>query len=120
MKYPVLLSVLLFRLLSQPFALAIDQAASSVRSIYLFKDVMKSNTTLLKTSGFNTVVIFGVGILGNGDIMVIMNNPFKNTTDIVHKRLNVITIIIQFYQVVPILNPCQNQNRHLLLTPFMG
>ncbi|KAI1186770.1 hypothetical protein F5B17DRAFT_431236 [Nemania serpens] len=75
MKYPVLLSVLLFRLLSQPFALAIDQAASSVRSIYLFKDVMKSNTTLLKTSGFNTVVIFGVGILGNGDIMYYSNTP---------------------------------------------
>lgn len=70
MKYPVLLGALLFGLLSQPFASAIDQAASNIRSIYLFKDVMKSNTTSLKTSGFNTVVIFGVGILGNGDIMV--------------------------------------------------
>lgn len=70
MKSPMLLGALLFGLLSQPFALATGQAASSIRSIYLFKDVMKSNTTSLKTSGFNTVVMFGVGILGNGDIMV--------------------------------------------------
>ncbi|KAI2631285.1 hypothetical protein GGS21DRAFT_544637 [Xylaria nigripes] len=31
---------------------------------------MKSNTTVPKTYGFNTAVIFGVGILDNGDIMV--------------------------------------------------
>jgi len=62
--------VLLFELLLQPFVFATSEAASNIRSIYLFKDVMKSNTTALKSSGFNSVVIFGVGILGNGDIMV--------------------------------------------------
>lgn len=72
MKYSVFFRALLIELLFQPFALALNQAASSIRSIYLFKDVMKSDTTSLKTSGFNSVMIFGVGILGNGDIMVIV------------------------------------------------
>ncbi|KAF2467716.1 uncharacterized protein BDR25DRAFT_233988 [Lindgomyces ingoldianus] len=34
---------------------------------------MKSNTTALKTSGFNTLIMFGVGILDNGDIMYYSN-----------------------------------------------
>jgi hypothetical protein len=70
--------VLLFESLLQPSVFALSEAASNIRSIYLFKDVMKSNTTALKTSGFNTVVIFGVGILGNGDIMV-RTVPFSGT-----------------------------------------
>ncbi|KAK3301741.1 uncharacterized protein B0T15DRAFT_544487 [Chaetomium strumarium] len=49
--------------------------ATGIRSIFLFKDVMKSNTTALKTSGFNTLIIFGVGILDNGDIMYYSNTP---------------------------------------------
>ncbi|KAK4641296.1 hypothetical protein QC761_611130 [Podospora bellae-mahoneyi] len=49
--------------------------AASVRSIFLFKDVMKSNTTALKTSGFNTLIMFGLGILSNGDIMYYSNTP---------------------------------------------
>lgn len=70
MKPSVFFTALLCEILFQPFALALSQATSNIRSIYLFKDVLKSNTTALKTSGFNSVVIFGVGILGNGDIMV--------------------------------------------------
>ncbi|KAI8948628.1 hypothetical protein F4801DRAFT_445673 [Xylaria longipes] len=66
---------LLFELLFISYALALNRAASSIRSIYLFKDVMKSDTTSLKTSGFNSVVIFGVGILANGDIMYYSNTP---------------------------------------------
>ncbi|KAF2258213.1 hypothetical protein CC78DRAFT_526655 [Lojkania enalia] len=50
-------------------------SAASIRSIFLFKDVMKSNTTALKTSGFNTLIIFGVGILANGDIKYYSNTP---------------------------------------------
>ncbi len=34
---------------------------------------MKSNTVSLKTSGFNTVIIFNIGILDNGDIMYYSN-----------------------------------------------
>ncbi|KAF2018195.1 hypothetical protein BU24DRAFT_421205 [Aaosphaeria arxii CBS 175.79] len=49
--------------------------AASIRSIFLFKDVMKSNTTALKTSGFNSVIMFGVGILGDGGIMYYSNTP---------------------------------------------
>ncbi|CAI4212046.1 unnamed protein product [Parascedosporium putredinis] len=49
--------------------------AQSIRSIFLFKDVMKSNTTALKTSGFNTLIMFGVGILDNGDIKYYSNTP---------------------------------------------
>lgn len=70
MMYFAFHRALLFELLFVSYTLALNQAASSIRSIYLFKDVMKSDTTSLKTSGFNSVVIFGVGILGNGDIMV--------------------------------------------------
>ncbi|KAI2609638.1 uncharacterized protein GGS25DRAFT_530721 [Hypoxylon fragiforme] len=50
-------------------------AAESIRAIYLFKDVLKSNTTALTSSGFNAVIIFGVGILENGDIMYYSNTP---------------------------------------------
>ncbi|KAK4243972.1 UDP-3-O-N-acetylglucosamine deacetylase [Corynascus novoguineensis] len=55
-------------------------AEGGIRSIYLFKDVMKSNTTALKTSGFNTLIIFGVGVLNNGDIMYYSNTP--GSTDV--------------------------------------
>lgn len=48
-------------------------AAQGIRAIFLFKDVMKSDTAALKTSGFNTLIMFGVGILGNGDIMYYSN-----------------------------------------------
>ncbi|KAI0205915.1 hypothetical protein F4808DRAFT_184793 [Astrocystis sublimbata] len=65
----------LLQLLFVSCALAVNEAASSIRSIYLFKDVMKSDTTSLKTSGFNSVLIFGVGVLGNGDIMYYSNTP---------------------------------------------
>lgn len=61
----LLFSVLLIR----------DAFAASIRSIFLFKDVMKSNTTALKTSGFNTLIIFGIGILDNGDIKYYSNTP---------------------------------------------
>ncbi|SPO03664.1 uncharacterized protein DNG_06347 [Cephalotrichum gorgonifer] len=49
--------------------------AETIRSIFLFKDVLKSNTTALQTSGFNTLIIFGIGILENGDIMYYSNTP---------------------------------------------
>jgi hypothetical protein len=49
--------------------------AASIRTIFLFKDVMKSNTAALKTSGFNTLIIFGVGVLENGDIKYYSNTP---------------------------------------------
>ena len=55
-------------------------AAQSIRSIFLFKDVLKSNTTAIKTSSFNTLIMFGVGILGNGDIMYYSNTP--GSTDV--------------------------------------
>lgn len=42
--------------------------AANIRAIYLFKDVLKSNTTAIKTSGFNSLIMFGVGVLDNGDI----------------------------------------------------
>src|SRR3954464_12849960 len=69
MKSRALARVLLFELLLQCVF------AASIRSIFLFKDVMKSNTTALKTSGFNTLIIFGVGILDNGDIKYYSNTP---------------------------------------------
>ncbi|GAB1317142.1 hypothetical protein MFIFM68171_07352 [Madurella fahalii] len=63
------------------FQLLVSHAvAQSIRNIFLFKDVMKSNTTALKTSGFNTLIMFGVGILSNGDIMYYSNTP--GSTDV--------------------------------------
>ena len=49
--------------------------AANIRAIFCFKDVMKSNTTALKTSGFNTLIMFGIGILDNGDIKYYSNTP---------------------------------------------
>ncbi|KAI0883530.1 uncharacterized protein GGS22DRAFT_32484 [Annulohypoxylon maeteangense] len=54
---------------------AAPTADTSIRAIYLFKDVLKSNTASLKTSGFNSLIMFGVGILENGDIMYYSNTP---------------------------------------------
>jgi hypothetical protein len=50
-------------------------AAQDVRAMYLFKDVLKSNTAAITTSGFNAAIMFGVGILENGDIMYYSNTP---------------------------------------------
>jgi hypothetical protein len=36
---------------------------------------MKSNTTALTTSGFNTLIIFGIGVLDNGNIEYFSNTP---------------------------------------------
>lgn len=66
MMFSVLLGALLLELL-------LGCAAQSTRAIFLFKDVLKSDTESLKTSGFNSLIIFGVGILGNGDIMYYSN-----------------------------------------------
>ncbi|KAL8393048.1 hypothetical protein RB595_003015 [Gaeumannomyces hyphopodioides] len=49
--------------------------AANIRNIYLFKDVMVSNTTAITRSGFNSLVMFGVGVLANGDIMYYSNTP---------------------------------------------
>jgi hypothetical protein len=49
--------------------------AASIKTIFLFKDVLKSNTAALKTSGFNTLIIFGIGVLDNGDIKYYSNTP---------------------------------------------
>jgi hypothetical protein len=69
MKSHTLARVLLLRLLLQYVF------ASGIRSIFLFKDVMKSDTAALRTSGFNSLIIFGVGILDNGDIKYYSNTP---------------------------------------------
>jgi hypothetical protein len=69
MKSYTLVRALLFELFLQ------HVFAASIRSIFLFKDVMKSNTAALKTSGFNTLIMFGVGVLDNGDIKYYSNTP---------------------------------------------
>jgi hypothetical protein len=69
MKFYTFLGALVVNLLLQ------NCFAASIRSLFLFKDVMKSNTTALKTSGFNSLIMFGVGILDNGDIKYYSNTP---------------------------------------------
>ncbi|KAH7324783.1 coagulation factor 5/8 type domain-containing protein [Stachybotrys elegans] len=44
-------------------------AADYSKAIFLFKDVMQSNTTALKTTGFNTLIIFRIGVLPSGDLV---------------------------------------------------
>ncbi|KAI0377883.1 hypothetical protein F5Y04DRAFT_171167 [Hypomontagnella monticulosa] len=75
MRYYLLIRALLFELLLQHVSAAFGATASSIRAIYLFKDVLKSNTASLKSSGFNSVIIFGIGIIDNGDIMYYSNTP---------------------------------------------
>jgi hypothetical protein len=69
MRSYTLITALLLELLLQ------NVFAASIRSIFLFKDVMKSNTTALRTSGFNSLIMFGVGVRNNGDIMYYSNTP---------------------------------------------
>ncbi|OAA56255.1 hypothetical protein SPI_07866 [Niveomyces insectorum RCEF 264] len=57
-----------------------ENASSGIRAIFLFKDVLKSNTTALLTSGFNSFIIFGVGILADGGIMYYSNTPGSKDT----------------------------------------
>ncbi|KAI0121850.1 hypothetical protein F4814DRAFT_445801 [Daldinia grandis] len=81
MLFHALLRALVFELLFQHASATFNAtASSSIRAIYLFKDVLKSNTASLKTSGFNSVIIFGVGILENGDIMYYSNTPGSKDT----------------------------------------
>ncbi|EJT80783.1 hypothetical protein GGTG_00777 [Gaeumannomyces tritici R3-111a-1] len=69
MKAPAWATALLLALLV-PLSVA-----ANIRNIYLFKDVMVSNTTAITQSGFNSLVMFGVGVLANGDIMYYSNTP---------------------------------------------
>ncbi|KAF1978389.1 hypothetical protein BU23DRAFT_223196 [Bimuria novae-zelandiae CBS 107.79] len=50
-------------------------AAEPIRAIYLFKDVLKFNTTALTTSNFTTLIIFGLGITEDGSIKYYSNTP---------------------------------------------
>jgi len=76
MKPPTPPIFALLALLLLPFTLTL--AAPPIRALYLFKDVLKSNTTALKTSGFNTLLIFGIGILSDGSIKYYSNTPGSN------------------------------------------
>ncbi|KAK4496631.1 hypothetical protein PRZ48_012611 [Zasmidium cellare] len=42
---------------------------SNIKIMYLFKDPALSNNTAIKTSGFNTAVVFALNIQDNGDIV---------------------------------------------------
>lgn len=64
----------LFRLLLLELLLRSVFGANQ-RVLYLFKDVLKSNTTAITNSSFNTLVMFGVGILDDGSIMYYSNTP---------------------------------------------
>lgn len=51
-----------------------DANSTSIRALFLFKDVLESNTTALLTSGFNTLILFSFGVLGNGDVVYYTTN----------------------------------------------
>ena len=71
MRYYALARALLFQVL------LCNVLAANIRSIFLFKDVLKSNTAAIKTSGFNSLIMFGVGVLDNGDIS---KKPWDNVS----------------------------------------
>lgn len=58
-----------YTLLSTLLFAAFSPVSASTTVIFLFKDVLQSNTTALKTSGFDTLVIFRIGVLENGDLV---------------------------------------------------
>lgn len=65
--YSAFVKALLWGLFAQ------QAACASIRGLFLFKDVLKSDTVSIKTSGFNSLIIFGVGILEDGSIMYYSN-----------------------------------------------
>ncbi len=77
MKLPLLplFHPILLPLLLPPTLAAATASQTPIRALYLFKDVLKSNTTALQTAGFNTLILFGLGILPTGDIMYYSNTP---------------------------------------------
>ncbi|KAH8168860.1 hypothetical protein LIA77_10986 [Sarocladium implicatum] len=44
-------------------------AADCSKAIFLFKDVLQSDTESLKTVGFNTLILFRIGLLEGGDLV---------------------------------------------------
>lgn len=60
---------LAYTLLSTLLFTAFSHVSASTTVIFLFKDVLQSDTTALKTSGFDTLVIFRIGVLENGDLV---------------------------------------------------
>ncbi|KAK2008202.1 coagulation factor 5/8 type domain-containing protein [Colletotrichum eremochloae] len=63
------LAILVALLLHGSLLVYAAAANTDVKSIFLFKDVLQSNTTALKTSGFDSLVIFRIGVLDNGDLV---------------------------------------------------
>ncbi|KAH8890149.1 coagulation factor 5/8 type domain-containing protein [Thozetella sp. PMI_491] len=43
--------------------------AEDAKALFLFKDAMQSNTTGLLDTGFNTLLLFRIGVLANGDLV---------------------------------------------------
>lgn len=66
MRLLALVHAFLFGIAVSPLAAA---AGENVKGIFLFKDVLQSDTTALKTSGFDTLLIFRIGVLENGDLV---------------------------------------------------
>jgi hypothetical protein len=58
-----------YTLLATWLLTAFGPVSASTTAIFLFKDVLQSNTAALKTSGFDTLLIFRIGVLENGDLV---------------------------------------------------
>ena len=50
-------------------ALTTLASTSNVKAIYIFGNVTKADTTPIKTSGFNTIIIFALNLKSNGDLV---------------------------------------------------
>lgn len=74
LMYAALAGLLLSTTTAASAVASAGNATASIRSIFLFKDVLESNTTALMTSGFNTVILFSFGVLGNGDVVYYTTN----------------------------------------------
>ncbi len=71
---PLLCAAVVGLLVSAAAAAPGDSATAGIRSLFLFKDVLESNATALATSGFNTLILFSFGVLGNGDVVYYTTN----------------------------------------------
>lgn len=61
--------LLLLALLPSSIASPVERATSAVKELWLFKDVLHSNTAAIKTSGYDTVILFSVNVNPNGDLV---------------------------------------------------
>ncbi|KAH9895422.1 coagulation factor 5/8 type domain-containing protein [Xylariomycetidae sp. FL2044] len=63
-------------------ALYVTAQEEKIKAIFLFEDILQSNTTALTTLGFNTLLIFRVGVLETGDLVYYATGAAAEEVDV--------------------------------------